>query len=117
MPELAKPLSKTRVQLDLAAHEIERINWIMDVCGIESRKDLFNVSLTLLEWCTMEAAQGKKIASFDDNTKERSILSMPALQAAARLGPRYIGSDKAAAAAKSYAADVTADATTKVRYA
>lgn len=117
MPELAKPLSKTRVQLDLAAHEIERMNWIMDVCGIESRKDLFNVSLTLLEWCATEVAHGKKIASFDDSSKDRSILSMPALQAAARLGPRYIASDKAAAAAKDYETDEPAGVAKRVSYA
>lgn len=117
MPELAKPLSKTRVQLDLAAHEIERMNWIMDVCGIESRKDLFNVALTLLEWSATEVAQGKKIASFDDSSRERSILSMPALQTAARLGPRYIATNRAAGLANDYATVEPADVAKKVSYA
>jgi hypothetical protein len=90
MPELAKVLPKTRVQLDLSPHEVERMNWIMDVCGIESRKDLFNNALTLLEWAVTEVSNGNKVASFNDNTKDRHIISMPILSTAAVLGPRYM---------------------------
>ena len=89
MPELAKALSKTRVQLDLAPHEIETMNWLMEVCGIESRKDLFNNAVALLEWATGEVGEGRKIASFNDSTKERTILSMPVLSAAAKPRRRY----------------------------
>jgi hypothetical protein len=87
--------SKTRVQLDLAASEVERMNWMMKVCGIESRKDLFNNAITLLEWATGEVINGRKLASFDDKTKERTILSMPALNTAAIIGPRYLQKEKA----------------------
>jgi hypothetical protein len=90
MPELAKPVSKTRVQLDLSPHEVQRMNWMMDVCGIESRKDLFNNALTTMEWVVGEVVQGKKIASFNDDTKERTILSMPALNTAAVRKARYL---------------------------
>jgi hypothetical protein len=90
MPELANALAKTRVQLDLSPYEVERMNFIMDVCGIESRKDLFNNSLTLLEWVVGEVSKGKKVASFDDNTKERSIISMPILNTAAVRGPHFL---------------------------
>ena len=89
MPDLAKSPTKTRVQFDLSAHEIQRMNWLMDVCAIENRKDLLNVAFTLLEWSVSEIAQGKKIASFDDDTKDRTIISMPALQAAARLARKH----------------------------
>src|SRR4051794_36925042 len=96
MPEVAKPLPKTRVQLDLSLHEVERMNWMMDVCGIESRKDLFNNALTLLEWVVGEVGNQKKVASFNDDTKERSILSMPILSTAAIRGKRYIAREGAA---------------------
>lgn len=89
MPELAQTLPKTRVQLDLSQKEVERMNWIMGVCGLESRKDLFNNAITLLEWATEEVTEGRKIASFDDKTKERRILSMPALNAAAANRGKY----------------------------
>jgi hypothetical protein len=96
MPEVAKPLTKTRVQIDLSPHEVERMNWMMDVCGIESRKDLFNNALTLLEWTVEEVAQDRKIASFDDATKERSILSMPFFKTAAARAGKYIAQKGAA---------------------
>lgn len=87
---LANPLPKTRVQLDLSPNEVERMNWMMTVCGLESRKDLFNNALTLLEWAANETAGGRKIASFDDESKERTILSMPVLRAAAVIGPQFV---------------------------
>ena len=67
---------------------------MMEVCGIESRKDLFNNALTVLEWAVGEIVEGKKIASFDDNSKERSILSMPALNTAALRGSRYMAKEE-----------------------
>jgi hypothetical protein len=94
MPELAMPLTKTRVQLDLSAAEVERMNWMMKVCGLESRKDLFNNALTLLEWATEEVLAGRKIASFDDETRERRILSMPVLKTAALHKGRYEPTDR-----------------------
>jgi hypothetical protein len=82
-------LTKTRLQLDLSPQEVERMNWMMLVCGMENRKDLFNNALTLLEWAAFEVGQGRKVASFDDNKKERTILSMPVLNAAAINFHRY----------------------------
>ena len=89
MPELSMPVAKTRVQLDLSATEIERMNWMMKVCGIESRKDLFNNALTLLEWATEEVLGGRKIASFDDESRDRRVLSMPILKTAALHNKHY----------------------------
>ena len=81
--------SKTRVQLDLSVNEIQRLNWIMEVCDTSSRKDLFNNALTLLEWAVKEVRDGRKLASFDDETKDRTILTMPILRAAENHGARY----------------------------
>lgn len=81
--------AKTRVQLDLSSLEVERMNWMMLVCAMENRKDLFNNALTLLEWAVCEVGQGKKVASFDEKTKERTTLSMPVLSAASFNFGRY----------------------------
>ena len=81
--------AKTRVQLDLSVSEIERLNWIMDVCDLSSRKDLFNNALTLLEWAVKEVSEGRKVASFDEQTKDRSVLTMPILRSAETHGIRY----------------------------
>jgi hypothetical protein len=80
MPELAKPLNKTRIQIDLSVKEVDRMNKVMEQCDIESRKDLFNNALTLLEWAILEVGKGFSIASVNDHTKEPiRTLSMPAL--------------------------------------
>lgn len=89
MSETAMNISKTRVQLDLSQTEIERMNWMMESCGIETRKELFNNALTVLEWMVHEVQEGRKIASFDDNKRERTILSMPVLNTAAAKHRRY----------------------------
>lgn len=89
MPEALANLAadqKTRVQVELNPRDIARMNWLMTVCGIESRKDLFNNATSLLEWVVGEVVKGKRIASFDDERMERDILSMPILSAAARHG-------------------------------
>lgn len=89
MSEFPMPSAKTRVQLDLSPIELERMNWMMEACAIESRKDLFNNALTLLEWAVQEVQEGRKIASFDDNKRDRTILSMPVLKTAAAKRHRY----------------------------
>lgn len=73
---------KTRVQIDLSPAQMLRLNWLMNVCDLTSRKDLFNNALSLLEWAAKESFEGRKIASFDDESSNRYILSMPALLAA-----------------------------------
>lgn len=87
MPETSKNVAndaKTRVQIDMSPNEIQRLNWIMEVCDLNTRKDLFNHALTLLEWAVQETCEGRRVASFDDTTKDRFILSMPILAAAQR---------------------------------
>jgi hypothetical protein len=76
--------AKTRVQLDLAPSQMERLNWLMAACDIETRKDLFNSALSLFEWAVMEVLKGKTIASVDKESKHLTELAMPALADAAR---------------------------------
>jgi len=78
--------AKTRVQLDLAPSQMERLNWLMDVCDIETRKDLFNTALSFFEWGVKEVMKGRTIASVDKEAKQLTELAMPALADAARYG-------------------------------
>jgi hypothetical protein len=82
MPELANPLRKIRVQLDLSPAEARVMNWIMEVCSIETKKDLFNDALTLFQWAVEESVEGRKIASIDERTKERNFVNMRSLKTA-----------------------------------
>lgn len=86
----AKQVRKMRLQLDLSPYEAKQLDRLTRMSGVASRKDLFNSALTLLGWATREVALGKKVASFDDNRKERTILSMPALNHASAVGRRYL---------------------------
>jgi|GEM_PF-5117121 len=47
--------------------------------GLESEKDLYNVSLTLLKWAIAQAEQGKEVASYDPLTDHVETLSMEVL--------------------------------------
>lgn len=74
---------KTRVQLDLSPQMMARLNRLMEVCGIETRKDLFNNALALLEWAVSEVEKGNSIASINKESKHFTELKMPALSDAA----------------------------------
>jgi len=76
--------AKTRVQLDLAPSQMERLNWLMEVCEIETRKELMNTALSIFEWAVKEVMDGKTIASVDKQAKHFTDLVMPALADAAR---------------------------------
>lgn len=71
--------AKTRVQLDLAAEEVRRMNWIMEACGLDTRKDLFNNAMTLFEWAVDEVVAGRRIASISSDD-EKTFVTMPALR-------------------------------------
>jgi len=78
------PETKTRVQLDLAPAQMERLNWLMEVCDLETRKDLINTALSLFEWAVVEVREGRMVASIDKKEKQVKELTMPALSDAAR---------------------------------
>jgi hypothetical protein len=87
MPEVAKPLDKTRIQIDLSPKEVERMNNVMKQCDIESRKDLFNNALAIMEWAIKEVGKGFSIASVDDTTQKDAKLptfTTPALNNASQ---------------------------------
>ena len=79
---------KTRVQLDLPPTTVERLNWIMDICEIGTRKDLFDNALSVLEWTVTEVSAGRKVVSMSDSDTDRVTLTMPILQTAARVAGR-----------------------------
>lgn len=72
--------SKTRVQLDLAPAQISRLNALMEMCELETRKDLFNNALTLFSWAIDEICAGKNVGSSGKDGFAR--LQMPAFVAA-----------------------------------
>lgn len=73
-----------RVQFDLPEERLAELQKLMDLCGLTSRKDLFNNALTLMEWAVQERAQGRRIASVSTDEKSYRELQMPSLMHAAK---------------------------------
>lgn len=86
---------KTRIQVELSPTELERMSFVMHVCEIGTRRDLFNNALTLFDWVVNEVIKGRKIASFDDQSSDRMILSMPVLNTAANHRFDYVEDNEA----------------------
>lgn len=73
-----------RVQFDVPEDRLAELQELMKSCGIETRKDLFNNALTLLEWAVRESSRGRAIASVSDDEKSYRELHMPILFNASR---------------------------------
>lgn len=73
-----------RVQFDIPEDRLAELQKLMDLCGIETRKDLFNNALTLLQWAVRESTQGRTIASVGADEKSYRELQMPILLNASR---------------------------------
>jgi len=78
---MAEPMKepKVRIQLDLTAKQAERFDHLMHYCDLGSRKELFNVAMSLFYWATQEASKGRKIASYDERTDHVETILVPAL--------------------------------------
>ena len=53
-----------------------KLNDMMKDIGIDSYKDLFNVSLTLLAWSIEQIKEGKKIGAINDNEEQYTEVQM-----------------------------------------
>lgn len=71
---------KVRVQLDLSLKQAERFDNLVTDCDLGSRKELFNVAMSLFYWATQEANRGRKIASYDEENDHVETVIVPALE-------------------------------------
>jgi hypothetical protein len=73
-----------RVQIDFNESEVEEIEGLLKICGLATKKDLFNNALTVLRWCIREVESGHEIASIDRENERYYTLAMTILDAARR---------------------------------
>ena len=73
-----------RIQLDFPEPRVQELKTLMDEAGFETYKDLFNHSLTLLDWVINETKDGKSIAALDEQTDKYRVLAMPFLDRIAK---------------------------------
>ncbi len=72
-----------RIQLDMDNEGMRWIEELKGATGLKTHKDLFNNSLTLLDWAVQQRQEGRIIASLDERNKDYKELQMPALERAA----------------------------------
>lgn len=91
--------TKVRFQIDLTPKQAERFDQLMEYCELGSRKELFNVAMSLFYWATQEASRGKKIASYDERNDHVETILVPALISASSHAKDYRSSAASSEAA------------------
>jgi len=76
-----------RIQLDLDEEGMKWIEELKEATGLKTHKELFNNSLTLLDWAVHQRQRGRIIASLDERSRDYKELQMPALERAALSEP------------------------------
>ena len=69
-----------RLQFDVPYDKVHEIQTLMEACGFETRKDLFNNALTLLKWVVRQAQKGSVIAAVDEKQEKYTELGMPFIE-------------------------------------
>lgn len=72
---------KVRIQLDLTASQAERYDQLVRDCELGSRKELFNVAMSLFNWAVQEVSKGNKVAAYDERDDHVETILVPALDA------------------------------------
>lgn len=76
-------MATVRIQIDLDERRVKELEQVMAICGLATKKELFNNALTLFEWAVDSVRHGRTIASLNEAEQKFRELEMPALRAAA----------------------------------
>lgn len=74
-----QPKDVVRLQFDVRRAQLNIIDSLVDVCGLSSKKELFNNSMALMKWAVQETQKGRRIASYDPIRDEVEVVALPAL--------------------------------------
>lgn len=68
-----------RLQIELPEDRVQYLKSLMEVANIDTYKQLFNISISILEWALREKSRGRIIASMDegDGSYKELILPIP----------------------------------------
>ena len=72
-----------RIQFELPTQKVRDLERLMEESGIQTKRELFNNALTLLEWAAKQRKLGRVIASIDEKNGKYFELQMPILSAIA----------------------------------
>ena len=73
-------MAKVRFEMHISADRHAEIRGLMESGGLKTRKELFNVALTLFDWAVREWGAGRKVVSIDDAQGKIRELKMPGLR-------------------------------------
>ena len=74
-----------RIELGFDDKGMELVEELKLLTGIKTYKELFNNSITLLDWAVVQTIQGRLVTSLNEQEKNYKQLVMPSLQYAGRL--------------------------------
>jgi hypothetical protein len=77
-----------KIQLDFDSAGKDFLDCLLEQTDSKTYKDLFNCSLTLLQWAIKQRVEGRSIASVDENNQTYRELVMPAIEAAILRQPK-----------------------------
>jgi hypothetical protein len=70
-----------RIQFEMPESKVKDLEALMSESGTQTKKEIFNNALTLLEWAVKETKRKRVIASVDEGTATYNELHMPILSA------------------------------------
>jgi len=66
-----------RIQLDVSEEKANEMDKIIEQSGVKSRRELFNLALSLLKWAIDQKKEGRIIASVDEKNDKYKELMLP----------------------------------------
>jgi len=69
-----------KVQFDIDERVIREIETTMSRAGVRTKRELFNLALSLLEWAANERMRGRIIASVEPEGERYHQVVLPALE-------------------------------------
>jgi hypothetical protein len=68
---------RTRLKFDISGQRARDLEALMQEAGLATKREAFNVALSLLTWVVREVGKGKFIASVDEKTGRIHQLAWP----------------------------------------
>ena len=66
-----------RLKLELSEQEMGSFDALIHECGVESRKEIFDLAMTLMHFVSSEVREGRQIASVNIRNNEIKIVDHP----------------------------------------
>ena len=76
--------------MEFSPDQVRELEELMELCNLQTRKELFNVALSVFGWAVKNVHEGNKIASINSEKESYEVLNTPAFDSVMRKS-RYAG--------------------------